>query len=121
MSAWLSGFVGDLRVYWPLFVLGFLPNEVWRFLGWWVGARIDEGTEIFIWVRLVATSIMAAVIGQLLVVPPGLLANVPALVRYGAVAAGLFVFLAVRRSMLLAVIVGELVLIVGRYWTLPPG
>ena len=117
MSAWLSNFVGEWRLYWPLILLGFLPNEVWRFLGWWVGARIDEGTEIFIWVRLVATAIMAAVIGQLLIDPPGQLAEVPAAIRYGATAAGLLIYLVLGRSMLLAILVGEVVLIVGRYLT----
>jgi branched-subunit amino acid transport protein len=117
MSGWLSNFVGDWRLYLPLVLLGFLPNEMWRLIGWWVGARIDEGTEIFIWVRLVSTAIMAAVIGQLLIAPPGQLAEVPELIRYGAVAAGLLVFLGLGRSMLLAVIVGEIVLIVGRYFT----
>lgn len=117
MSAWFSSFVGDWRLYLPLLLLGFLPNEIWRFIGWWVGARIDEGTEVFIWVRLVATAIMAAVIGQLLIDPPGQLAEVPAAIRYGATAAGLLVFLALGRSMLLAVVVGEVILIVGRYFT----
>lgn len=119
MSAWLSNFFGEWRLYWPLFLLGFLPNEMWRLIGWWIGARVDEGTEIFIWVRLVALAIMSAVIGQLLIAPPGALADVPITVRFGAVIAGLFVFLAVRRSMLLAVIVGELAFVAGRYFTMP--
>jgi hypothetical protein len=119
MSASLAAFFGDWRLYIPLVVCGFLPNEMWRVIGWWVGARIDEGTEIFIWVRLVTTSIMAAVIAQLLITPPGLLAAVPAFVRYGAVVAGLAVFLGIKRSILLALAVGELVLIVGRYFTMP--
>lgn len=113
----VAEFFGDWRLYIPLIVAGFLPNEIWRFLGWWVGGRIDEGTEIFIWVRLITTSIMAAVIAQLLIAPPALLAAVPAYVRYGACVAGLAVFLGVRRSMLLAVIVAEAVLLIGRYLT----
>lgn len=117
MSAWLAEFFGDWRLYIPMIVVGFLPNEMWRFLGWWIGARIDEGTEIFIWARLVTTGIMAAVIAQLLLTPPGILAAVPAAVRYGAVAAGIAAFLGIRRSMLLAVIVAEAALLVGRYLT----
>ncbi len=113
----IAEFFGDWRLYIPLVLAGFLPNEIWRFFGWWVGARIDEGTEVFIWVRLVTTSIMAAVIAQLLIAPPALLAAVPAFVRYSAVVAGLAVFLGVRRSMLLAVIVAEAVLLIGRYLT----
>ena len=118
MSGGLAGFFGDWRLYIPLVAAGFLPNEIWRFLGWWIGARIDEGTEIFIWVRFVTTSVMAAVIAQLLITPPGVLADVPAVVRYTAVVVGLAVFLCVRRSMLLAVVVAEAVLIAGRYLTM---
>jgi hypothetical protein len=114
----IAEFFGDWRLYIPLILAGFLPNEIWRFFGWWVGARIDEGTEFFIWVRLLTTSIMAAVIAQLLIAPPALLAAVPAFVRYGAIVAGLAVFLGLRRSMLLAVIVAEAVLLIGRYLTI---
>ncbi len=117
MNGWWTNFVGDGRLYLTLLLVGFLPNEMWRLFGWWIGARIDEGTEFFIWVRLVSTAIMAAVVGQLLIDPPGLLAGVPDVIRYGAVAAGFLVFLVMGRSVLLAVIVGELVLIVGRYLT----
>ena len=51
-------------------------------------AAIDEGSELLMWVRAVATAILAGVIAQILVQPPGALASVPAWLRYGAVAAG---------------------------------
>ena len=41
------------------------------------------------WVRAVATAILAGVIAQILVQPPGALASVPGWLRYGAVAGGL--------------------------------
>ena len=40
------------------------------------------------WVKAVATAILAGVIAQILVEPPGALATIPAVLRYGALAVG---------------------------------
>ena len=88
----MSGFVGDWQALLVLVVAGFLPNEVWRMVGLWFGGGVDEGSEVLVWVRAVATAILAGVIAQILVQPPGALASVPDLLRYGAVAAGFAVF-----------------------------
>ena len=62
-------------------------------LGLWLGGGIDEGSELLVWVRAVATAILAGVIAQILVEPPGALASVPGWLRYAAVAAGFAAFL----------------------------
>ena len=62
-----------------LVLAGFLPNEVWRMIGLWLGGGVDEGSELLVWVRAVATAILAGVIAQILVQPPGALASVPGL------------------------------------------
>ena len=67
-------------------------------LGLWFGGGIDEGSELLVWVRAVATAILAGVIAQILVQPPGALASVPDLLRYGAVAAGFAAFLLSRSA-----------------------
>ena len=90
----MSNFFGDPHALLILVIAGFLPNEVWRMLGLWLGGGIDEGSEILVWVRAVATAILAGVIAQILVQPPGALASVPDWLRYGAVAAGFVVFVA---------------------------
>ena len=74
---WLSNFFGDPQALLVLVIAGFLPNEVWRMLGLWLGGGVDEGSEVLIWVRAVATAILAGVIAQILVQPPGALASVP--------------------------------------------
>ena len=63
-------------------------------LGLWLGGGVDEGSEVLVWVRAVATAILAGVIAQILVQPPGALASVPDWLRYAAVAAGFAAFLA---------------------------
>lgn len=112
----MSGFVGEWHALVMLIAIGFLPNEIWRALGFFVGGGIDEGAEILVWVRYVATAILAGVIAQLLMMPPGALGSAPAFLRYGAVLVGVVAFFATRRSPLAGVIVAEATLIVGMVW-----
>ena len=71
----MSDFIGDWHALLVLVVAGFLPNEIWRMLGLWLGGGVDEGSELLVWVRAVATAILAGVIAQILVQPPGALAE----------------------------------------------
>ena len=112
----MSDFIGDWQALVVLLLAGFLPNEVWRMLGLWLGGGVDEESELLVWVRAVATAILAGVIAQILVVPPGALATIPSELRYGAVAVGLVVFMLTKRSIFLGVATGELVMVAGKYW-----
>ncbi len=116
MSDWLSNFLGDPQALLVLVIAGFLPNEVWRMLGLWLGGGVDEGSEVLIWVRAVATAILAGVIAQILVQPPGALASVPDWLRYGAVAAGFAAVTLTRRSIFAGVVCGEVALVAGKWW-----
>ena len=116
MSDFLGAFLGDWHALMVLLLAGFLPNEVWRMLGLWLGGGVDEGSELLVWVRAVATAILAGVIAQILVFPPGALASVPGFLRYGAVATGLAVFIATRRSIFAGVVCGEVVMLAGKWW-----
>ena len=60
-----------------------------------------------------ATALLAGVVAKLIVTPPGALAAVPLALRIGALAAAIAVILLDRRRILLAVLVGEAVLIGG--------
>ena len=112
----MSDFLGDGHALLVLLVAGVLPNEIWRMLGLWFGSGVDEGSELLVWVRAVATAILAGVIAQILVYPPGALASVPGPLRYGAVAAGLAVFIAARKSIFAGVVCGEFVMLAGKWW-----
>ena len=65
----------ELNAYVLLVLVGFLPNEIWRMAGLWFGAGVDEGSEILVWVRAVATAILAGVIAKLTIFAPGVLAT----------------------------------------------
>ena len=112
----LGRFVGDWNALLVLLVTGFLPNEIWQMLGLWLGGGVDEGSELLVWVRAVATAILAGVIAQILVSPPGALASVPDWLRYGAVAGGFAGFIATRRSIFAGVVCGEVIMLTGKWW-----
>jgi branched-subunit amino acid transport protein len=112
----MSDFIGDWHALVILLLAGVIPNQIWRMLGLMLGSGIDEGSELLVWVRAVATAILAGVIAQILVQPPGALASVPGWLRYAAVAAGFAAFLGARRSIFAGVICGELLMLAGTWW-----
>ncbi len=110
--------VSELYPYLALILVGFLPNEVWRMLGVVVARGLDEDSELLVWVRAVATAVLAGVIAKLTLFPPGVLAAVPVGIRLLAIAAGFTAFLAIRRSVFAGVIVGEVALLLGAFLTM---
>ena len=106
-------FVGEWGPYLALILAGFLPTEVWRMLGLLISRGIDEGSEILIWVRAVATAILAGVAAQLILSSSGALAAIPLPVRIGAALVGFFAYLLIRRSVFAGVLAGEAALIAG--------
>jgi branched-subunit amino acid transport protein len=111
----VSDFIGDWHALLVLLIAGVLPNQIWRMLGLWLGGGLDEGSDLLMWVKAVATAILAGVIAQILVQPPGALASVPGFLRYGALAAGFVAFMATRRSIFAGVVCGELVMLAGMW------
>lgn len=103
----------ELWLYTVMILVGFLPNEVWRWMGLVLARGLDERSEIVVWVRAVATAILAGVIAKLTLFPPGALAGVPLSVRLASIVIGFAAFLILRRSVMLAVAIGEAALIAG--------
>ena len=107
--------LADLTPYLVLIVAGFLPNEVWRMLGIVVAHGLDESSELIVWVRAIATALLAGVVAKIILFPPGGLADVRLAVRLVAIAVGFLAFLSVRRSVFVGVLAGEAALILGAY------
>ena len=106
--------------WWPyVFILaaGWLATDGFRFLGVYFGGRFAEESEALVAVRSLATALVAAVIGNLVVFPSGVLADAPLTLRIVAVAAGFVAYLLLRRSVLLGILIGEAVLLAGLYVT----
>jgi Branched-chain amino acid transport protein (AzlD) len=106
--------MSELSPYLVLLLVGFLPNEIWRVLGVWIGGGLPENSEFVVWVRAVAVAVLAAVIAKLTLVPPGALATaVPLTVRLASIAFGFMTFLVVRRSVFVGLVAGESALLAG--------
>jgi branched-subunit amino acid transport protein len=116
MSDAVRQFVGDWHALLILLVAGVIPNQIWRMLGLWLGSGLDEGSEFLVWVRAVATAVLAGVIAQIVVQPPGALASVPDWLRYSAVVAGFAAFMMARKSIFVGVMAGEAVMLAGKWW-----
>lgn len=102
--------------WWPyLFILlaGALATHVWRWIGAVAGGILSEQSAALLWVNAVATALVAAVVGQLIVFPTGDLAATPLLLRLAAAGAGWLGFLVARRSVFAGIATGELVLLAG--------
>jgi hypothetical protein len=109
----MTALTADLWPYLLLVLVGFLPNEIWRVFGLVAARGLDEDSEIVVWVRAVATAVLAAVIAKLTIFSPGALASIPLAIRLFAVASGLAGYFLIRRSVFAGVVTGEFVLIVG--------
>ena len=107
--------VGDWWPYLLLILAGFLPNEVWRMLGIVASRGIDEGSELIIWVRAVATAILTGVVSKIVVFAPGALGTVPLGVRLAAAAAGMAAFFVMKRSVFAGVVTGMLAVLAGMW------
>ena len=81
----MSEFFGSPHALLVLVLAGFLPNEIWRMAGLWFGAGVDEGSEVLVWVRAVATAILAGVIAKLTLFAPGVLTGEVALIAGGLI------------------------------------
>jgi hypothetical protein len=109
----------DLAPYLVLIAACFLPNEVWRMLGVVVVHGLDERSELVLWVRAVATGLLAGVVAKLVFFPPAGLAEVQLAVRLTAIAVGFVTFLTLRRSVFAGVVAGEAALVLGAFWFAP--
>lgn len=102
--------------WWPYFfilVAGVLATEVWRWLGVLAGGALKEDSQTLVWVKSVATALVAAVVGQLILFPSGELAATPAWLRIAAATCGWLAFRLARNSVLLGVLTAEAVLLAG--------
>lgn len=104
--------MSTLAPYLVLVLAGFLPSEMWRWLAVLLARSLDENSEIVVWVRAVATAILAGVIAKLTLFAPGALADIPLAIRLASVVFGLVVFLVARKSVIAGVLAGEAVLVI---------
>jgi Branched-chain amino acid transport protein (AzlD) len=100
-----------------LFILiaGWLPTDIWRYLGVYFAGDLDEDAEILVFIRALATALVASVIAKLVLYPEGALALSPLWLRLGCVAAGFAAYWFAKRSVFVGVLTGEALLVGGMY------
>jgi Branched-chain amino acid transport protein (AzlD) len=106
---------GGVWPYVVVILVGFLPSEVWRILAVVLSRGLSERSEILVWVRAVAITLLAAVVAKLLFSPSAALAAVPLAARFAAIAIGVAAYLAFRTA-ILGVLAGEAALILAAWW-----
>lgn len=102
--------------WWPfayILIAGWLATDFWRFAGVLLGRRMSETSQAFLFVRAIATSLVAAVIARLIVFPSGALAETALALRLAAAAIGFAAFLAAGQRIAVGVGVAVAVLIAG--------
>lgn len=108
------GFHDIAAAWWPyafILLAGWLPTDIWRYLGVLSAGRIDEASPWLGLVRAVATGMVAAVIARMVLYPTGSLADVPDAVRIGALVAGFLVYLLAGKRILVGILAAEALLL----------
>ena len=109
--------------YWPyatILIAGWLATDIWRFFGVLLGERIDENGEIFLWIRAVATALVAGIVGHLILFPSGVLATTPVEIRVMALATGFIIYLIAGKNILIGILAAEAALFCGWWLTGTP-
>lgn len=99
--------------YLLVILAGFLPTDVFRFAAVLFSRRLDEDSEALLFVRAVATALLAGVIARLVLTPTGDLAGVPLWIRLATIAAGVAAYFLFRKSVLAGVLVAEAAIVGG--------
>ena len=111
MSLLDDGFGG----YLILLLIAALAHEPWRWLGLVLARNLTVDSEIFIWVRAVATAVVAGLVMRLLLFPAGNLADVPLWLRFAALGGAVALFFLSRRNLGVGIVGGVLILIALRH------
>lgn len=89
--------MGALTMLSALLGAGFAVTYVWRFLGVLAVKRIEPEGDLLLWVRAVATALVAALVMRITFSPAGVLAETAMLSRAAALAIALAAYYLFRR------------------------
>lgn len=97
-----------------IIAVALLMHEPWRWAGLYLGRAIDVDSEVFQWVRSVATALVSGLVMRLILFPAGALAGPPLWLRLAAFVIGIVVFFRSGRSLTIGVASGAAMLIAGQ-------
>ncbi len=96
-------------------VAGGLATYLWRYLGALAAQRIEPDNIVLLWVRSVATALIAALVMRFVYAPSGLLADTTSASRVLALLAGVLVFIAAGKRLEAGVVAAALAMIATEY------
>jgi branched-subunit amino acid transport protein len=96
---------------WPFLLLAVAATYLWRGLGVLLSTRIDPQGAVFQWVTCVSYAMLAGLISRMIILPLGILAEVPLLDRLAAMALAFLVFFGWRRKVLPGIAAGVVALV----------
>ncbi|MBO0344753.1 AzlD domain-containing protein [Roseibium sp. CAU 1637] len=102
--------------WWPyvmIIVAGWIATDIWRWIGVFAGGKLREDGELLIWVRSVATALVAGVISKLILFPTGVLEVTPMWLRILAGVGGFIAYMLLGKRVIVGVLTGEVILIGG--------
>ena len=94
---------------WPyaaILLAGVLPNESFRVAAVFLSRGVDESSELFRWIKVMATTLLAGVVARLIYSPAPVLEQVPLALRVAALLVGIAGFFLLRRSLALGIMTG---------------
>ncbi|MCW2307257.1 AzlD domain-containing protein [Rhodobium gokarnense] len=96
-----------------ILIAGAFATGIWRVLGVVFAGNVREDSEIFRWVRAVATALIAGIIARLILFPSGALALAPLWLRIGAAGTGFAIAMKGKKWAFVGILAAEIVLIGG--------
>lgn len=105
---------------WPYLALllgGVLPNETFRIAAVFLSRGLDDSSELFTWIRVVAIALLAAIVAKIVASQPAALSHVPVLVPVAAIAAGVAGYFLLRRALIGGLLAGEAIFVGLAYLT----
>lgn len=107
---------GAIPIGLAILIAGGAATYVWRLVAVFWAGRLDPNGRLLLWVRAVATALVAALAMRIVITPAGLLAQTSLNARLAALAIGVAVFFIARRRVEWAVAAAVLSMLALGYW-----
>ena len=101
---------------WVILVLASLGTYAWRALGVLLSGRLHEGSPMFRWVSCVTYAMVAALVVRIIVLPIGVLAQVPLSYRLLASGSALAIMWLKKDGLVAAIVTGTSMMAVLAWW-----
>jgi len=95
---------------WVILILASLGTYAWRALGVLLSGRLHEGSPMFRWVSCVTYAMVAALVVRIIVLPIGVLAQVPLSYRLAATGTALAIVWFKKEGFVPAIVTGTLLI-----------